>query len=94
MAGVHLSRQMPVSESVAKSIIALNHKGTKTTKEKLFFVLFVPVWFPFFSGPFATTSFAGKVMLFSRVAAFQQLVNVVFLCILIIMLNSLIVIRF
>ena len=46
-------------EGVAKSIKALNHRGTKATKGKLFFVLFVPFVVHFFSGPFATTSFAG-----------------------------------
>ena len=47
-------------EGVAKSIKALNHEeheGHKG-KEKLFFVLFVSFVVYFFSGPFATTSFA------------------------------------
>ena len=55
----HTTTVISAKEGVAKSIKALNHRGTKATKEKLFFVLFVPFVVPFFSGPFATTSFAG-----------------------------------
>ena len=46
------------NEAVAKSIKALNHKEHKG-KENLFFVLI------FFSGPFATTFFAGMTMMYS-----------------------------
>ena len=49
MAKIHLSRHIPVLESVAKSIKALNHEDHEG-KEKLFFVV------PFFSEAFATPS--------------------------------------
>ena len=55
----HTNTVIPAKEGVAKSIKALNHRGTKATKEKLFFVLFVV---PFFSGPFATPSFVGMTV--------------------------------
>ena len=53
------SINVPVLEFVAKSIKALNHEGHQghEGKEKLFLVLFVSFVVPFFSEPFATSSF-------------------------------------
>ena len=50
----------PVAKGVAKGIKALNHEGHEghKGKEKLFFVIFVSFVVPFFSGSFATPSFA------------------------------------